>query len=814
MADPNLQYDPITGFNDAGVFVTNPATQAEARTLFQRLFTQIQTFINVTVIAWINATFATRTELQGVVLGQIPDNTLTSAKMANEMKKSIVDGVESFNTANSHRTNAVIHVTADDKIAWDDKATSTQGVLADNALPAASYTASNVLTKLKTVDGVGSGLDADLLDGKESISFTDKTYTDAQLALKVDKVTGKSLSTNDYDNTEKAEVAKVVLKANIVDVNTQIASVVSGSPKAVYTTLAALEAAIPAGDTNIYVVTADGNWYYWNGAWTAGGTYQSTGTADNSITQKQMSVPYIEGAIGKNKFNKNTITSGYYIDYTNGSLAVNATYGVSDYIAVAAAGQYKVSGSPEQCAYYNASKVYVSGLSGSVEVGTIPAGVSYIRLSMKLTEVNSVQLEPGTVITVYEEYNIKVNADKLNFLPVIGIPSKNLFNKDTVTTGHYVEWNTGNIAANSTYSASDYINVLPNTEYIKVDNSQFAFYDSNKTYISGVAGGNSFTTPVNCVNVRLTIYNTNVDKEQLELGTVSTSYENFGVNYLSDEHIRKVKTTNPIIVAKIDGDYTTITDAILNANDSVDNQVIIRIMPGIYIESLNLIGRYITLRGVNRDTCIIKTFTNDYHNPPIDLSTNSNIENLTIIADDDGVTTPEGGVDGLSAYAIHFDIAGRGYDVNNVLYQGISRIKNCLLISKNKQAVGIGTSNQQKLIIEDSELVGYDHEAIYAHSYLPAGSTNQKLIIRNCDIHNNSSTSPTMLLQDANVWGGSGNDTIDTEFTFIRNNFWNEVSGRTNVLNTLTPLEAGSLDGHIKLGKGSFDNSIAQLNSQ
>ena len=38
------------------------------------------------------------------------------------------------------------------------------------ALPASSYTAADVLTKLKTVDGVGSGLDADLLDGYSTAS--------------------------------------------------------------------------------------------------------------------------------------------------------------------------------------------------------------------------------------------------------------------------------------------------------------------------------------------------------------------------------------------------------------------------------------------------------------------------------------------------------------------------------------------------------------------------------------------------------------------------------------------------------------------
>ena len=46
-------------------------------------------------------------------------------------------------------------------------ATAAQGVKADNALPVASYTAADVLAKVKTVDGVGSGLDADLLDGQQ-----------------------------------------------------------------------------------------------------------------------------------------------------------------------------------------------------------------------------------------------------------------------------------------------------------------------------------------------------------------------------------------------------------------------------------------------------------------------------------------------------------------------------------------------------------------------------------------------------------------------------------------------------------------------
>jgi len=43
-------------------------------------------------------------------------------------------------------------------------------------LNSSSYTAADVLTKIKTVDGVGSGLDADLLDGKNSTLYTTNNY--------------------------------------------------------------------------------------------------------------------------------------------------------------------------------------------------------------------------------------------------------------------------------------------------------------------------------------------------------------------------------------------------------------------------------------------------------------------------------------------------------------------------------------------------------------------------------------------------------------------------------------------------------------
>lgn len=49
-----------------------------------------------------------------------------------------------------------------------------------NKLDSSSYTAADVLTKIKTVDGAGSGLDADLLDGSSSAAFAAASHSHAQ----------------------------------------------------------------------------------------------------------------------------------------------------------------------------------------------------------------------------------------------------------------------------------------------------------------------------------------------------------------------------------------------------------------------------------------------------------------------------------------------------------------------------------------------------------------------------------------------------------------------------------------------------------
>jgi len=78
-------------------------------------------------------------------------------------------------------------------------------------------------------------------------------------------------------------------KADITYVDTKLSSVASGSPKGTYATLADLQTAFPTGATGIYIVSADGKWYYWNSsAWSPGGVYQSTGFGDNTIQRQYL----------------------------------------------------------------------------------------------------------------------------------------------------------------------------------------------------------------------------------------------------------------------------------------------------------------------------------------------------------------------------------------------------------------------------------------------------------------------------------------------------------------------------------------------
>jgi hypothetical protein len=490
--------------------VADPALRLDA---FQFIYAQLQVIVN---------------ELNNLPAGNIQNLSITAAKIANL-------AIETGKIANLAVTTEKLK---DLSVTLGKMAMNSVGTtqLVDLAVTSEKV-ANGTLTAAKFVPGSLTN------DTQNALRITN---LESEVAIEI-----SNLSINKADKSEievleieKADQADLVatnatmtLKANISDVNTQIASVASGSPKGAYATLSALTAAIPAGNTNIYVVAADGKWYYWTGSvWSAGGTYQSTGIPDSSIVPQQLSFIPIQGVPSKNLFDKDTAISGKYVLSNTGGLDDLVGRSASDWIPVLPSTAYKKV-DDQQMAFYTSAKVYISGLTVATTF-TTPANCYFIRITIRTANVGIEQVELGSVSTSYENHQPKINklnvSDKsiekpmLNFLPISGSLSKNLFNKNTALKDKYILYTNGAVDNLVGYYASDWIPVSANTSYIRRQLSHIAFYTAAKVYISGLSSANTFTTPSNAAFIRISINAANLDTEQVETGVVRTYYESFG----------------------------------------------------------------------------------------------------------------------------------------------------------------------------------------------------------------------------------------------------------------------------------------------
>lgn len=127
----------------------------------------------------------------------------------------------------------------------------------------------------------------------------------------------------------------------------------------------------------------------------------------------------VEDITCKNKFNKNTITSGKGISTSTGDLYSQSSLFTTDYIDVTDSsdiawnGTY-TSGTKPWGAFYDSNKKYISGFETTLNVNTIaiPTGVAYVRLTYADNSndfLNNLQIESGKVATNYVEHKEFVN---------------------------------------------------------------------------------------------------------------------------------------------------------------------------------------------------------------------------------------------------------------------------------------------------------------------------------------------------------------------------------------------------------------------
>jgi len=119
--------------------------------------------------------------------------------------------------ANTNAYIASVQTDVDNNEATERAALANTNSYIATKLDSSSYTASDVLTKIKTVDGAASGLDADLLDGQQGAYYAVAATEDSRLA-----------NTNAYIatklNSSSYTTADVQSKAALANTNAYIAT--------------------------------------------------------------------------------------------------------------------------------------------------------------------------------------------------------------------------------------------------------------------------------------------------------------------------------------------------------------------------------------------------------------------------------------------------------------------------------------------------------------------------------------------------------------------------------------------------------------
>lgn len=531
---------------------------------------------------------------------------------------------------------------------------------------------------------------------------------------------------------------------------------------------------------------------------------------------------YIEDR-GVNIFNPALIVAeNSYANYTDGTIQYSADYNL--YYLKPTKGATYQSTALSHVAYYDEDKNYVSG-QNSFPSGffTFPNNASYALVTVNRDTIQSTVIRrSGTENGVAIPSLILENTDAL----LNKATGNNLLNPiNIVATNAYVNYQTGGFEGLAGCNVFEF-EVEPGGKYVTPNVQQMAFYDDNKVYISGVPHGwpteglYVFTAPTGakfaCFNV-IGDYADAVMNRGIEIFTGGNEFkktlENLFIPSVNVVGGAFANTGKVFVIDKVGGDFASINGALsFIKDDSVNNPYTLLVMPGTYVESVNLAGRAISLIGLDKKTTIIKTYTNDYYYPPLDLNGPQSVINFTVIADDDGVTTPPNGVNNMPAYALHFDGAGRFEPLGDKI-KGMTYIKNVDFISKHQHAAGIGISPDQHLYFENCTFKAYTTTAFRAHNYPLASTAPQLMTCENCEMYNVGSSIP-IALQDANHRGGPG-DNYASIFTFKRCIAYNDVNNEINLVDgNFFPIQGPEyVAGFIKRGRNSFGNNASELNA-
>jgi lysophospholipase L1-like esterase len=335
------------------------------------------------------------------------------------------------------------------------------------------------------------------------------------------------------DDNQADTAAQLAEKANQTYVDQVLAIVSNGGPDEIFYSIDALNSAYPNGANRTKLVfdssfTDGAHSMLWNGsAWSNVGVYQANGIADGSVGS--IKTDFLTP--GTNLLNLQTMTDGYFVSGTTGQIQANASYSASDYIPVTAGQIYSAPSSASSLgkAFFDANHNFISG-----NTLLAPTGAYFLRITIPLSEKKQSMVIAGTQYpTTFISYGQSTLQNKV-LIQKESLPSGqfvkkenaefisvqksiNLFdqNDTDVTDNSYINYSDGTVVTGSSnFVSTGFIPVTSGTYSTNLSGAtNYAFYDSSKTFISG-GDRNTAISPPNAAFVRWTI-----DKNQSSIAS-------------------------------------------------------------------------------------------------------------------------------------------------------------------------------------------------------------------------------------------------------------------------------------------------------
>lgn len=201
---------------------------------------------------------------------------------------------------------------------------------------------------------------------------------------------------------------------------------------------------------------------------------------------------------------------------------------------------------------------------------TFSAPSTYAKQVVPISAANGIVKDGDVLPTSGNEVYLKA-LKKQDLEPI----TVNFLDNRVLTPDTYIDYSTGNVLALAGYNSTDFIRISASTQYIMSTAFQIAFYDEQKTYISGIAHPTTaFTTPTGTFYFRTAADSWNILKLSIVQGSTKKIYSPF---------IKGVKNTGVSAKNVADVDLIGLTKNISNSN-LIDFSSVTR---STYIESSN-----------------------------------------------------------------------------------------------------------------------------------------------------------------------------------------------------------------------------------